>query len=57
MPRIVKFVETGGHIEAAWGWGNWEKEESVMGTVSIWEDEKVLEMVMVAEEYECAWCH
>ena len=35
----------------------WEKEESVMGTVSIWEDEKVLEMVMVAEEYECAWCH
>ena len=49
--RLVKFVETEIRIDVSRGW-------CLMGTVSVWDDKKVLEldMAMVVQYCECTVC-
>ena len=45
VPSIVKFTETEGRMVGARGWGGGNGELMNGDRVSLWEDEKVLEMV------------
>ena len=57
VPGIGKFIEVNGSIMVTRDWGEWEERMGIsplMSIVSIWEDERVLEIVILVAQYcEC----
>lgn len=48
IPRIIKFIETERRIVVARSsWGEGGKESYLMDQVSVWDNEKVLEVIVV----------